>query len=121
MKWISPFKTTSALLGLDTGLIDLNNLTGGWFTGLNILAARPSMGKTGLCLRFIQAALDTLPKRTNRPILQLGNALKTNCIPACSFNRQAQHTRSFRSGKLDDEGWAKLAAAVAKINELAIA
>ncbi len=34
-----------SLLGLDTGLTDLNNLTGGWFTGLNLLARKAFDGE----------------------------------------------------------------------------
>lgn len=106
-----------SLLGLDTGLTDLNNLTGGWFTGLNLLAARPSMGKTGLCLRFIQAALDTLPKEQTVQFYSLEMPSKQIAYRLAALIGKL-NMQKLRSGKLDDEGWAKLAAAVAKINQL---
>lgn len=46
------------LLGLGTGLEELNNKTQGLQKGdLVILAARPSMGKTALAIKFTEAAL----------------------------------------------------------------
>lgn len=45
------------LTGLPTGLIDLNDATGGWQPGdLIIIAARPSMGKTAKMLHAMRAA-----------------------------------------------------------------
>jgi replicative DNA helicase len=43
--------------GVPTGLVDLDEITGGWQPGnLIILAARPAMGKTALMLHFAKAA-----------------------------------------------------------------
>lgn len=45
------------LIGVDTGFTELNKLTGGWQNpDLIILAARPAMGKTSLCLKFAREA-----------------------------------------------------------------
>lgn len=47
---------SNALIGLDTGLYDLNKVTGGLKkSDLIILAARPSMGKTALALNIASA------------------------------------------------------------------
>ncbi|BFI99891.1 MAG: replicative DNA helicase [Priestia megaterium] len=47
---------TQGLTGIDTGLDDLNRMTGGWQGGdLIIVAARPSMGKTAFALSLAQA------------------------------------------------------------------
>jgi replicative DNA helicase len=46
-----------SLLGVPTGLVDLDKLTQGWQkTDLIILAARPSMGKTALALNLMMSA-----------------------------------------------------------------
>lgn len=106
-----------SLLGLDTGLTDLNSLLGGFHTGLILLAARPSMGKTGLCLRFIQAALDALPQEQTVQFYSLEMPSKQIAYRLAALIGQL-NMQKLRSGKLDDEGWSKLAAAVAKIKEL---
>jgi replicative DNA helicase len=47
---------TQGMTGIDTGLDDLNRMTGGWQGGdLIIVAARPSMGKTAFALSLAQA------------------------------------------------------------------
>ena len=55
-------KHSSELLGVDTGLYDLNKVTGGLKqSDLIILAARPSMGKTALALNIATAAAKSNP------------------------------------------------------------
>ena len=50
---------SSALLGISSGLSDLDKLTNGWQKGdLIIIGARPSVGKTALTLNFVQQALN---------------------------------------------------------------
>jgi len=51
------------LLGVDTGFMELNSITGGWQpSDLIIIAARPSMGKTALSLALAKnAALSKQP------------------------------------------------------------
>lgn len=50
-------KTRGGLVGVNTGLEELNGLTGGWRPGnLILLGARPSMGKTSCALAFAVAA-----------------------------------------------------------------
>lgn len=46
------------IIGLDTGFDDLNKMTKGFKAGeLIIIAARPGMGKTTLCLNFVEKVL----------------------------------------------------------------
>lgn len=52
-------KGNSGVVGLDTGFAELNRLTTGFGPGdLIIVAARPAMGKTAVCLNLAQKALD---------------------------------------------------------------
>lgn len=54
-------------VGFETGLTDLDKILGGFKPGtLNIIAARPSMGKTALALNIAQFGGDT---EANRPIM----------------------------------------------------
>ena len=88
--------------GIDTGLLQLNKLTGGWQPSkLIILAARPSMGKTAIMLHFsIRAARSGIPvciynletsntELINRMILACSN------IDACRY----------KSGFMSHEDW----------------
>lgn len=44
----------SALIGIDTGISGINDITFGWQCGdLNILAARPAQGKTSFALHLL--------------------------------------------------------------------
>jgi replicative DNA helicase len=48
---------TNQLMGIHTGLADLNHITNGWQkSNLIVLAARPAMGKTAMMLHFAKSA-----------------------------------------------------------------
>lgn len=50
----------TVLVGLNTGFARLNHFTAGFKKGeLIVLGARPSMGKTALCLAFVQSVLNS--------------------------------------------------------------
>lgn len=52
--------TQGEVIGVPTGFIEVNKITGGWQkSDLIILAARPGMGKTSLALNFCQSALNS--------------------------------------------------------------
>ena len=56
--------------GVTTGLPSLDAVLGGWQPGtLNILAARPSMGKSALCGQFAQAAAFGGPSQPARVLM----------------------------------------------------
>lgn len=53
---------TGELIGINTGLKELNNLTAGWQkSDLIVIAARPGMGKTSLALNFARSAAESVP------------------------------------------------------------
>jgi replicative DNA helicase len=53
--------TGSAVLGVSTGLAQLDHLLGGLNEGLYLLAGAPGMGKTTLALQFAAAATEDVP------------------------------------------------------------
>lgn len=61
------FNDGNPITGVPSGLTDLDDYTSGFQNGdLIILAARPSMGKTSLALKF---GLSALESKTDKPIL----------------------------------------------------
>ena len=75
------------LTGIPTGLIALNDATGGWQAGdLVVLAARPAMGKTAVMLHMARAAsldheLHTAIFSLEMPALQLVQRLVASEVP----------------------------------------
>lgn len=50
---------TGDLVGIHTGLTDVDKLTGGWRDGdLIVIAGRPSMGKTAVALKYLRSACE---------------------------------------------------------------
>jgi replicative DNA helicase len=93
------------LRGITTGIDRLDYRLGGWHrSDLNIVGARPSVGKTALLLNFARAALGANHCvgliSAEQPMVQIGQrhiAMSGNI-----------HADRLRSGKLDEEDWAKL-------------
>lgn len=62
-------KSEKTILGVRTGLTDMDNYTGGLQRGdLIIIAARPSMGKTALATTIAKNVAEILKKEANKPI-----------------------------------------------------
>lgn len=109
----------NTLLGVPTHLHDLNALMLGWQKGtLNILAARPSQGKTALSLAFTRAAAMLAEKFGVLFFsLEMGaNELTMRLL--CSIARVDSH--SARKGRLKEDDWRRLTLAAARLNEAPI-
>jgi replicative DNA helicase len=104
--------------GIPTGYTDLDEKTSGFQPGdLIIVAGRPSMGKTAFSLNIAEnVALDAgLPVAVFS--MEMGaTQLATRMIG--SVGKLDQHR--MRNGRLDDEDWIRLAAALGKLNDAPI-
>ncbi len=94
------------VVGLPSGLAELDRLTGGFQPGnLVILAARPSLGKSAMMLGF--AAHATV--RLNLPValftLEMSRAEVTQRLMSMEGSVESQ---KLRNGRLDSEDWDKL-------------
>jgi len=108
----------SLVTGVPTGFVELDYMTSGLQpSDLIIVAARPAMGKTSLCLNMAQhigvrekipAAIFSLEMSKE----QLGIRL------LCATSRLNSH--NVRIGKLDDEDWQKLAHATEVLSKAPI-
>ncbi|MHB9358214.1 replicative DNA helicase [Pseudomonas amygdali] len=109
------FNAGESVVGVPTGLSDLDELTGGLQPAdLIILAARPSMGKTSLALNFVDAALQKDDHSTVQ-IYSLEMSAEAIIYRLLSILGHLNLEKLIR-GQLEDEDWSRLSLAVAKVN-----
>lgn len=109
------FQSGEDVTGVSSGLTDLDQRTAGWQKGeLIILAARPSMGKTALALNFVESALFT----QSQPVLVFSMEMPSTALVMRMMSSigRIDQTR-MRNGRLTEEDWPKLSAAVSKLKD----
>lgn len=109
------FRSGDDVTGVTTGLTDLDGKTSGWQPGeLIVLAARPSMGKTALALNFVETAIFTQPK----PVLVFSMEMPSAALIMRMMSSIGRIDQGhMRNGKLTDEDWPKLSAAVSRMKD----
>lgn len=110
------FNQPEGLTGLTTGFKDIDERTSGLQKAdLVIVAARPSMGKTTFSMNLVENAL----LATKRPCLVFSMEMPSESIVMRMLSSlgKIDQTR-IRSGKLIDEDWSKLSAAVNMLKDL---
>ncbi len=109
------FNSGGDITGLTTGFIDLDKMTSGLQpSDLVIVAGRPSMGKTSFAMNLVENGAFG----TDRPILVFSMEMPAEqlVIRMLSSMGRIDQTR-VRTGKLEQEDWPKLSAAMAKLKE----
>tara|TARA_Y100001951_G_scaffold13185_1_gene8484 strand:- start:64043 stop:65443 length:1401 start_codon:yes stop_codon:yes gene_type:complete len=109
------FNNDEAITGLSTGFEKLDEMTSGLQkSDLVIVAARPSMGKTTFAMNLVENAL----LRYEQPILVFSMEMPASqlMMRMLSSVGKIDQTR-VRSGKLEEEDWPKLSAAVSKLKD----
>ncbi len=106
---------STGITGLSTGFFELDDMTSGFQrTDLVIIAGRPSMGKTALCLTLAQnAALQSNAVVAVFSLEMSKEQLVTRML--CSEARINAHR--FRTGHLITSEWARLAQAVGTLSD----
>jgi replicative DNA helicase len=105
----------SEVTGLATGFDDLDRLTAGLQPqNLVIIAARPSMGKSGLALGIAEyVAIDT-----RKPVLLFSLEMSKTEIVNRMLSSQARiDSGRLRTGRLDDAHWRALGEALGRMND----
>lgn len=109
---------THALTGLTTGFSDLDQMTSGLQrTDLIIIAARPSMGKTAMCLTMAQnaAILD------NAVVALFSLEMSKEQLVMRMLSSEAKvDAHRFRTGHLIRDEWGRLAQAIGTLSEAKI-
>jgi replicative DNA helicase len=111
-------RETHALTGLSTGFRDLDEKTSGLQkTDLIIIAARPSMGKTALCLTLAQNA--AIMEKAVVAVFSLEMSKEQLVMRMLSSEAKVDAHR-FRTGYLTRDEWGRLAEAIGTLSEAKI-
>ncbi len=108
----------SGITGLSTGFTELDDMTSGLQrTDLIIVAGRPSMGKTALCLTLAQnAAL-----RSNAVVAVFSLEMSKEQLVTRMLSSEAHiNAHRFRTGHLMSSEWERLAGAIGTLSEAKI-
>lgn len=101
------------IIGIPTGIFDLDNKLGGLKKGdLIIIAARPSMGKTGFAINNL--ALNAAKSGTPTGIFSLEMEDTSLVMRSIAAEAKVDHHK-MTHGKLVDEEWQKIASEIHKI------
>ncbi|MDT8427385.1 MAG: replicative DNA helicase [Pseudomonadales bacterium] len=109
------FKTKGAITGLTTGFVDLDSKTSGLQkSDLIIVAGRPSMGKTAFAMNLVENAL----LAEDKPVLVFSLEMPAESLIFRMLSSIGRIDQSrLRAGKLEDDDWPKLTAAVGKLKD----
>jgi replicative DNA helicase len=109
------FNSDATITGLSTGFKDLDDMTSGLQRGdLVIVAARPSMGKTTFAMNLVENAVMAVDK----PVIVFSMEMPAEQIIMRMLSSIGRINQTkVRSGKLDDEDWPKLSAAISKLKD----
>jgi replicative DNA helicase len=108
-------RDSHALTGLATGFRELDAMTSGLQpTDLVIVAARPSMGKTSLCLTLAQNA--AILEQATVAVFSLEMSKEQLVMRMLSSEARVDAHR-FRNGYLSREEWGRLAGAISTLTE----
>lgn len=109
------FKTKGAITGLTTGYVDLDSKTSGLQkSDLIIVAGRPSMGKTAFAMNLVENAL----LNTDKPVLVFSLEMPAESLIFRMLSSIGRIDQSrLRAGKLEEDDWPRLTAAVGKLKD----
>ncbi|HEV2765462.1 MAG TPA: replicative DNA helicase [Pyrinomonadaceae bacterium] len=109
---------SAMLTGLTTGFTELDQMTSGLQSSdLIIVAARPSMGKTSLCLTLAQNAATSTGAVVGVFSLEMS---KESLVMRLLSSEGRVDAHRFRSGFLSRDEWARLAGALGTLSETKI-
>ncbi|MDM7995144.1 MAG: replicative DNA helicase [Acidobacteriota bacterium] len=108
----------AAVTGLETGFVDLDRMTAGLHPGdLIIVAARPSLGKTSLCLNIAEFAAIKNKKSVGIFSLEMSKEQLVKRL-LCSESRIDAHR--VNTGYLNKDDWNRLSRASGDLSETRI-
>ncbi len=114
------YQSDGGITGVPTGFADLDAMTAGWQPAdLIILAGRPSQGKTSLGLNLIENALFSAATAAQGPVFVFSLEMpEEQLMLRLLASVGCLSLQKLRTGKLEDQDWPKLTAAVGRIKAL---
>ncbi len=105
------------LVGIDTGLNELNEAIGGWQQpDLIILAARPAMGKTALCLSLARAAAES-----GAPVAIFSLEMSTGqLVQRLMASESMIELDKIRKGKMNNDEYKRLTSSLDRLKQAPI-
>lgn len=112
------FHKGEPVTGIETGFVDFDKLTGGLQPGtLNIVAARPSMGKTALALNIAQYAA----MKKHSPVLMFSLEMGAEQLVQRMLGAESRiNIHDLRTGTFHENSWTELARAAGELAEAPI-
>lgn len=109
------FSSDSALVGVSTGFKDLDEMTSGLQRGdMVVVAARPSMGKTTFAMNLVEHAV----LNGDKPVIVFSMEMPAEQLIMRMLSSIGRINQTkVRTGKLEDEDWPKLSAAISKLKD----
>jgi replicative DNA helicase len=109
------FHEGQIVTGVSTGFIDFDRLTGGFQPGsLNIIAARPSMGKTAFALNIAQHAA----QEKGVPVLLFSLEMGAEQLAQRLLGAEARvNIHDLRTGNFPEKAWDSLAEAAGRLSQ----
>ena len=109
------FNSDGSITGVSTGFTELDEATSGLQSSdLVIVAARPSMGKTTFAMNLVENAVLT----NDKPVLVFSMEMPAESLIMRMMSSIGRINQTkVRSGKLDEEDWPKLSAAVSRLKD----
>lgn len=109
------FHRKSDIVGIPTGFSYLDKMTSGLSAGeLIIIAARPSMGKTALCLNIAQH----IALKQKKTVAFFSLEMSREAVMMRLLAAEARiNMKDLRTGKISDSAWPKLIEAAGAISE----
>lgn len=110
--------TPDGLIGIPTGIRDLDAKTGGWQkTDLIVIAARPGMGKTGFVISTALNAARDFKKPVALFSLEMHDVQMMKRLIAIDAGVNSE---KFRTGKLTDSEWQQIAISTERLSNVPI-
>src|SRR5215470_15442930 len=107
-------KLKTHITGVPTGLADLDEMTGGFQRGeLIVVAGRPSMGKTALCLNFADYIAIEAKQAVAFFSLEMS---KEQLVQRLLCSRARMNLRALRTGYFPQDKWSSLTRAAGKLH-----
>ena len=107
-------KLKTHITGVPTGLTDLDEMTGGFQPGeLIVVAGRPSMGKTALCLNFTDYVAIEGKQAVAFFSLEMS---KEQLVQRLLCSRARMNLRALRTGYFPQDKWSSLTRAAGKLH-----